>query len=184
MAKARTITIYGLVDPRTAKIRYIGKTNNPKRRLFQHIKGRADQRITPVRSWVASLVCQGIEPGMITIEQCEEEIWEDRERHWIKHFKDSGFEILNVAEGGNQPACSNEQRRKNAIRSAATRERGIWLLLRQFGMYVKEMERAGRKDRVEKFKQSIQLIRGSSGEVRQKLNEYGLQKLGARHGGS
>jgi hypothetical protein len=38
------IYIYGLVDPRTDKIRYVGKSNNPERRLYAHIKDVAVNR--------------------------------------------------------------------------------------------------------------------------------------------
>lgn len=182
MAKVNAITIYGLLDPRTAKVRYVGKTNDPKRRLSQHIKGRDDQRMTPVRTWVKALARRGIEPRMIEIELCEPAQWEDRERYWIRYFRDGGHDILNMADGGNQPHCAVEVRRENGRRSAAVREKGLWLLLRYWAAAIKDAEKSGRLERADRFRHLANVIRSSEGVVRHRLNEYGLQKMGLGHG--
>lgn len=182
MAKAKTATIYGLLDPRTAKIRYVGKTNDLKRRLYQHIRGRTDQKMTPVRAWIKSLVGQGLEPRMVVIETCDAVEWEAKEMFWIKHFRDGGHEVLNLAEGGNQPHCSVEVRRENGRRSAAVRERGLWLLLRYWGAAIKDAEESGRPDRANRFRHLANVIRSSEGVVRHRLNEYGLLKMGLGRG--
>jgi excinuclease UvrABC nuclease subunit len=50
------VYIYGLQDPETKEVRYIGKANNPKVRYRQHIKGgRLNNQHK--RGWINALTC-------------------------------------------------------------------------------------------------------------------------------
>jgi hypothetical protein len=177
--KAKTeVFIYALMDPRTAKIRYIGKTNNLNRRYSQHLKGRDDQKMTPARAWIKSLVNQGLKPNMMLIDSCAEDQWHDLERHYIKRFRDEGHDILNMAEGGNQPYCPPEIRKEIGKRSAAIRQKGIWYMLRFFGSAVKEAELSGNEKKAARFRHIMNLVRNAQGEKREKMNAYGLRVMG------
>jgi hypothetical protein len=63
----RDVTIYGLADPDTSVIRYVGRTQQPvKVRFKQHI-ANARRKDTPVYSWIRSL--QPKLPLLIVLEE-------------------------------------------------------------------------------------------------------------------
>lgn len=184
-AKPELVTIYGLIDPRTAKIRYIGKANNPKNRMRQHLNPRSNEKITPVKAWIKSLAKHGLVPCMITIEKCVPDQWEEKEKFWIKRFKDEGNNILNIAEGGNQPYCSNETRKLNGAKSnnwqdsMSIKEQGVLQLLRSMNEAAKRAADNGLFDRKNYFESVREKIKNSGGEARARLNDYGLSLIGA-----
>ena len=47
--------IYGLCDPETNEIRYIGKSNQPKKRLQDHIYS-CERTVTHKNNWIKSLL--------------------------------------------------------------------------------------------------------------------------------
>ena len=88
------IYIYGLVDPRTREICYIGKTNNTKKRLRQHL-GRS--RVVAVREWVNDLQVHGFNPLMIILEKVEDENKvKPCEQWWISHGLRLGWPLINT----------------------------------------------------------------------------------------
>ena len=92
----KSVTIYGLYD-HNSQLRYVGKTNNPKKRLSNHASpGR--QNIAPVAKWARSMRKRGFQIIMKTLEVTEN--WETAERKWIKHYRKNGINLLNVSEGG------------------------------------------------------------------------------------
>jgi hypothetical protein len=91
--------IYTLSDPTTNKIRYVGKTVNPKRRLSQHVQ---DAKYFPNRTrtlnWIKSLLLKNIKPIMTVIEECENN-WGEREIYWIDYYKKE-YDLCNHHKGG------------------------------------------------------------------------------------
>lgn len=97
--------IYTLSDPRFPdKIRYVGKTNNPRRRLRQHINtslrhvgnNRKD-------NWIKSVVKEGYEPVINIIETIyyqKEKDWSESEIKWILYYRESGHPLTNISKGG------------------------------------------------------------------------------------
>ena len=74
--------IYGLVDPETDKMRYVGKSNNPKVRYHYHL---ADKNTNPHKTaWIRGLSERGLKPKLVIIEETTQKQWEERERYWIK----------------------------------------------------------------------------------------------------
>lgn len=99
-------SIYGLYDA-AGDIRYIGKANNPERRLASHMRD-ARRRRTPLYNWIAK---HG-RPEMRIIEaNCED--WQEAERRIIAEARGRGANLLNVADGGDEPFCSIETRSAN-----------------------------------------------------------------------
>lgn len=92
------VYIYGLVDPRTNQIRYIGKTTNRKNRLESHIKNRNSNK--EKCDWIDMLLDVGLKPKMKTLEVCNNENWADREKWWIANGYEKGWDLLNKTEGG------------------------------------------------------------------------------------
>ncbi len=138
-------SIYGLYDADGA-LRYIGKANDPAKRLASHMR---DSRVrdTPVYRWIRK---NGRPTMRILSTNCRD--WKAEERRLIAEARGRGDRLLNVAEGGDQPACSTEQRRANAVatnakRNATPRNRRMWEIKRQIGDaakrgYLREDQRA------------------------------------------
>lgn len=89
--------IYGLVDPRTKTIRYVGKSKNPFTRAKNHLaearmkSRRGGQRLV----WLRELLTAGVEPDVVILE-CVHGMWAEREKTWIAAI--SG--LLNGHPGG------------------------------------------------------------------------------------
>lgn len=93
--------IYGLRDPRTKKIRYIGKADNPKNRLQNHLCPSNLVRKKHTSQWLALLKRLGLKPILVILQELDnDEDWEAAERRWIKNFKDAGCDLTNITEGG------------------------------------------------------------------------------------
>jgi hypothetical protein len=87
--------IYALTDPRTGAVRYVGKANRPESRLRGHLKDRNDcHRV----HWLRQLREEGLRPGILILEEVEQDAWQDAERNWIEHY---GFDnLVNETRGG------------------------------------------------------------------------------------
>lgn len=99
----KPVQIYKLIDPRDLTIKYIGKTcNKLSDRLSSHIweaskSGRKNKRLT----WIKSLLNLSLKPIIESIEICENNhIANERERYYIKHFKEEGVDLKNTQPGG------------------------------------------------------------------------------------
>lgn len=93
--------IYTLTDPTNNKVRYVGKTTNVKRRYYSHINKKSNQRLGNfyLRNWLLSLLNNGQKPILEVIDECDSN-WEDLEKYWIAQFKQWGFKLANLTEGG------------------------------------------------------------------------------------
>ena len=68
------VYIYGLTDPRTGELRYIGKTKNSlKYRLMRHVRYR-DKGSVHKNSWIGLLERDGLRPEIFVIEEVEDSI--------------------------------------------------------------------------------------------------------------
>ena len=94
-----TTFIYGLKDPRTDIIRYIGKTNNIEKRLEHHIANR-EYLNSHKNSWIKGLINNGISPKLEIIDEVPVDNWQFWEKHYIKLFKSFGAKLVNGSEGG------------------------------------------------------------------------------------
>jgi hypothetical protein len=59
--------IYHLIDPITKKVRYVGKSTNPKSRLRSHIKESTERQNTQKKKWIYELINQGLEPIIVIV---------------------------------------------------------------------------------------------------------------------
>jgi hypothetical protein len=85
--------IYGLFDPETGALRYIGKANNSAKRLKQHLREYRRSK-TPVYAWIGKLVRKGLSPEMRVLETADD--WREAERRLIADARARGVRILNV----------------------------------------------------------------------------------------
>lgn len=96
------IYIYALSDPISKEIRYIGKTKNLNKRLRSHIDyaKNKNRKRRYVSDWILGLLKNNLKPIVILIEETTLEIWSEREKYWIKHFKSLQFNLCNLTDGG------------------------------------------------------------------------------------
>ena len=92
-----TVYVYGLCDPITQQLRYIGKSNNLKKRYQSHIRYRDKSHLT---SWIKQLITIKKMPEMFLIEEVPIKEWQEAERFWISYFKYIGADLVNMLPGG------------------------------------------------------------------------------------
>lgn len=121
-----TWLIYGLLDPRTRMVRYIGKSTTGMSRPNQHRRKRDTDR-THCANWVRELqrvnfdfettILETVEPGLL-------ERLSQTERWWIAYGHASGWPLTNLTDGGEgavtgdrHPMKKSESRRAMGQRS-------------------------------------------------------------------
>lgn len=100
IAPPKVIYVYVLTDPRYPDdVRYVGVTDNPQRRLRQHIsksKGKTYHRA----NWINSLLDNGLKPMMTIIDETDENNWRQCEIEWIARYRAMGCDLVNSTDGG------------------------------------------------------------------------------------
>jgi hypothetical protein len=95
------VQIYGLIDPRTSQLRYIGKTSRPLiERRWEHEKRARKSTKHHVWAWVRQLLNDGTRPEIICIEAVTGEGWVEAEQFWIAYFRSLGCYLANSSIGG------------------------------------------------------------------------------------
>ncbi len=89
--------IYILIDPITNLVRYVGKSDNPKKRLAVH-SCRTEKNYK--HSWIVSLKNKHLKPIIEIIDEVPIEEWRFWEKHYISLFKSWGYNLTNLTEGG------------------------------------------------------------------------------------
>jgi len=115
------VEIYALIDPRTGDTRYIGKANNSEKRFKSHLRD-SRRRKTPVYCWIQSLSKEGLMPRLVVLEFCNSSNWQETEKRIIAEYRKT-HSLLNLADGGDEPFCSKEQRAANGRMAAIKRDR-------------------------------------------------------------
>lgn len=91
--------IYGLIDPRTEEIRYIGKSVRPHERTRNHIN---EPPSNCHRShWLQQLKRASVEPVLVLLEHYSGGVsWQRVERWWIAFGRSQGWPLTNNTDGG------------------------------------------------------------------------------------
>lgn len=93
--------VYELVDPRTGVPGYVGITNNPKARHYQHL-ALLDGNIKK-NSWIRRLSKEGAEPNMRILDTApNKEQAALKERHWISLYLKAGIGLTNIRNSGDE----------------------------------------------------------------------------------
>ena len=103
------VIIYGLQDPITTELRYVGKTQHSlSKRRKQHL-GHSKNRL--VIEWVAHLRALNTLPQAFEIERVTDSDWVEAECFWVEYFRSIGCQLLNLAPpGGGSVSHSAEVR--------------------------------------------------------------------------
>jgi len=109
------IFIYGLVDPRTSLIRYIGKSVRPEGRLTDHCN---DQSVTWRTNWIRDLKSHGLKPELTILHELPDDAdWQTSEREWISKGRELGWPLTNCTDGGDGAKGLPPESRQRIIRA-------------------------------------------------------------------
>jgi len=94
--------VYGLHDPETGELRYIGQTvTTVKARLAKHVTPSQLRKHSYVARWLLGLVKQGQEPTWSVLASAEDQEELDRlEVELIAQAREEGVRLVNLSEGG------------------------------------------------------------------------------------
>lgn len=108
---SRITYIYGLVDPRSGMVRYVGKSDAPQERFRRHLKDAGD---THKSRWMRSI---GAPPVLRILAVVRFEEWQMHERAWIARMRAAGCSLTNSTDGGRGPLHPSPETRQR-MRSA------------------------------------------------------------------
>lgn len=116
--------IYGLCDPETGELRYVGRTDDVKRRLAIHLSAaRAPGPRTHCANWIRSLLLQGKEPDVDVLDFVPAEDAHHMEREYIALWRYLiGDRLTNLTDGGD--GLLNPSPEVRARMSASAKARG------------------------------------------------------------
>lgn len=101
--------IYSLVCPLDGKVKYVGKANDPKSRFRKH-KSLGDTNTgdnIAKNEWIKSLLDQGLLPILEILEEVEITEWKEKEKFYVRQFREQGLELFNICGGGNGATFGN-----------------------------------------------------------------------------
>lgn len=95
-------SIYVLIDPRDAAVRYVGWTTQSLTvRCCQHVcQARIDLDQTHRARWIRQLLRAGLRPRIELVESVSTARGPSRERYWIKLYRSVGARLVNGTDGG------------------------------------------------------------------------------------
>lgn len=101
----KKVYIYTLLNPLNNEVFYVGYTNNPTRRLNEHIKYKYNQYKDSV---IDKILSSELKPILIIIDECEyffnqkQNMFEHErlEIYYIKKYRDDGIALTNMTDGG------------------------------------------------------------------------------------
>lgn len=102
-AKQSMFFVYGLIDPETGELRYVGKTSIGMERIRQHQHVIATRRRvkTYKERWAASLILRGRPPSALILKECTSNDEANTEEiRLIAYFRSLDFPLTNVTDGG------------------------------------------------------------------------------------
>jgi hypothetical protein len=154
--KRKTADIYALKDPRTGEVRYIGKANCAAERLKTHMRESARSN-RPIHTWLRRLSAAGLVPLVEVVAVVSRDEWQEAEKQAIAALREQGGHPLNVADGGDEPACPPSVRKENARRTnKARREDPVlhvnWLVARKLGKGAEFMRHIGDSDAAKRMR--------------------------------
>lgn len=97
------VSIYGLCDPRTSELRFIGATAQPLRqKLAKHLQ---DEPNASLAYWITSLRNQHLVPEIFELESVEPSDWREAHEYWIAYFRSVEADLLPFSDGRQNSAA-------------------------------------------------------------------------------
>lgn len=119
--------IYALCCPFTQEMRYIGKANNPKIRFSKH-KSLAGNNYDK-NEWIQSLIILKTLPIIKILEEVTFDTWKEKEKSYIKKYRELGYKLLNISGGANGSEFGNitSFNGRNAVKVVCLTKEGLYL---------------------------------------------------------
>ncbi|MEO6304821.1 MAG: GIY-YIG nuclease family protein [Bacteroidia bacterium] len=110
--------IYGLADTIDNQIKYIGKSNEPQRRLTSHINEALKQKLKNSKklNWIRKVLSENKKIEIIILDEVDIIEWSFWEQWWIEQFKVWGFKLKNGTKGRDFSDSEIEERRCKALK--------------------------------------------------------------------
>lgn len=100
MAEAKNI-VYGLKDPRTEEVRYIGKSVHGIRRAKAHLCPSNLSKVNHKNHWIKQLIAENLTYEIVILETCLDEASVlVAEVKWIAIGRGAGWKLTNATDGG------------------------------------------------------------------------------------
>ena len=113
--------IYGLVDPRTALLRYVGRSSYGLARAKEHLKPTARGSIGK-KAWVDELRRNGLTPTVVILQVTSTAAeLPVAERQWIAFLSGHRGQLLNATPGGGSPTYTHSDVTRARIANAVAR---------------------------------------------------------------
>lgn len=165
--------IYGLYDPETGDLIYVGKADDPDKRLMSHIRD-SRRRNTPLYRWIRE---RGTPAISVIVRDSPD--WRADERRIIKESRYIGYNLLNVADGGDHPKATPQSLAVAASTANAKRPKSVMRAYRLIEYMIRVAERASghRPDlraKHDTFKGAVgrHRLNGTLSDLDKRLEEY------------
>ena len=80
--------VYGIVDPITSELRYVGQTINYNKRKGEHLyKAKTNRTSNHLYNWLGKLIANNVKPEFIIIDKVPIESLDYWEVFYISYFK-------------------------------------------------------------------------------------------------
>ena len=99
--------IYALCCPISGEVRYIGKANKPKERFTKHKSKNSKDNNKDKKEWIANLLSDNLSPVLKILEEVAIDDWKEKEKYYIKKYKNEGCNLLNICGGANGSVFGN-----------------------------------------------------------------------------
>ncbi len=99
MSASATTFIYALLDPRTGAIRYVGKADDPQKRLGDHLR-QCKCGESYRAHWLRQLLRDGLRPLLEVVDEVAQSEWAAVECAYVTFYKEQGCELVNATPGG------------------------------------------------------------------------------------
>lgn len=120
--------IYGLTDPKTGEVRYIGKSSSGMRRPRDHFTESSlkQHARTHKAKWIRKVHASGNACGIVVLEECmDESALNSAEIRWIAHGRAQGWQLTNATDGGEGVTGLRMSEETKAKLSAANKGRKL-----------------------------------------------------------
>lgn len=97
------ILIYGLCDPRSGCLRYIGQSKRLHKRFWRHCNPQPHDR-SHRGCWLRGLRNAGLEPDLVVLEEATSATAAIIEAFWIASLRAAGADLVNTTDGEQAPS--------------------------------------------------------------------------------
>lgn len=108
--------IYLLRCPIDGSPKYVGKSNDPNKRKDGH-KSKSKTKDNPLSKWIKQLNDKNLKPIVEIIEEVDYKEWIEKEKFYIKKYRDEGFDLKNLNNGSNGLSGPNQTSFKKGNKS-------------------------------------------------------------------